>query len=74
MAGDAMVVNGRVQPFHEVEPRRYRLRVLNAANARFFRLGLSNGALSCRSARIRDCFPPRFGSPLFSSPPGNGPI
>jgi spore coat protein A, manganese oxidase len=42
--GDAMVVNGRVQPFHEVEPRRYRLRVLNAANARFFRLGLSNGA------------------------------
>ncbi len=44
VAGDAMVVNGRVQPFFEVEPRRYRLRVLNAANARFFRLGLSNGA------------------------------
>jgi spore coat protein A len=44
VVGDAMVVNGRVQPFFEVEPRRYRLRVLNAANARFFRLGLSNGA------------------------------
>ena len=44
VVGDAMVVNGRVQPFYEVEPRRYRLRVLNAANARFFRLGLSNGA------------------------------
>jgi spore coat protein A, manganese oxidase len=44
VAGDAMVVNGMVQPFYEVEPRRYRLRVLNAANARFFRLGLSNGA------------------------------
>jgi spore coat protein A len=44
VAGDAMVVNGRVQPFHVVEPRRYRLRVLNAANGRFFRLGLSNGA------------------------------
>ncbi len=43
VAGDAMVVNGRVQPFCEVEPRRYRLRVLNAANARFFRLGLSDG-------------------------------
>ena len=42
--GDAMIVNGRVQPFFEVEPRRYRLRVLNAANARFFRLGLSNSA------------------------------
>ncbi len=35
---------GRVQPFHEVEPRRYRLRLLNAANGRFFRLQLSNGA------------------------------
>src|ERR1700677_4717451 len=44
VAGDAMVVNGRVQPFHEVEPRRYRLRVLNAANGRFFRLGFSHGA------------------------------
>jgi spore coat protein A len=44
VVGDAMLVNGRVQPFHEVQPRRYRLRVLNAANARFFRLGLSNGA------------------------------
>jgi spore coat protein A, manganese oxidase len=44
VVGDAMVVNGMVQPFYEVEPRRYRLRVLNAANARFFRLGLSNGA------------------------------
>jgi spore coat protein A len=43
VAGDAMVVNGRVQPFHDVEPRRYRLRVLNAANGRFFRLGLSTG-------------------------------
>jgi spore coat protein A, manganese oxidase len=42
--GDAMLVNGRVQPFHTVEPRRYRLRILNAANGRFFRLGLSNGA------------------------------
>jgi spore coat protein A len=43
VVGDAMLVNGRVQPFCEVEPRRYRLRVLNAANARFFRLGLSHG-------------------------------
>jgi spore coat protein A len=42
--GDAMLVNGRVQPFHPVEPRRYRLRILNAANSRFFNLGMSNGA------------------------------
>jgi spore coat protein A len=44
VAGDAMVVNGRVRPFHEVEARRYRLRLLNAANGRFFRPSLSNGA------------------------------
>jgi spore coat protein A len=40
---DTMLVNGRVFPFLEVEPRRYRLRVVNAANARFFYLSLSNG-------------------------------
>jgi spore coat protein A, manganese oxidase len=40
---DAMLVNGRLYPFLEVEPRRYRLRVVNAANARFFYLSLSNG-------------------------------
>jgi spore coat protein A, manganese oxidase len=44
VVGDAMVVNGNVQPFYEVEARRYRLRILNAANTRFFRLGLSNGS------------------------------
>lgn len=41
--GDAMVVNGKVQPYHNVEPRRYRLRIANTANSRFFALSLSNG-------------------------------
>lgn len=41
--GDAMVVNGKVRPYHEVEPRRYRLRITNTANSRFFSLSLSNG-------------------------------
>jgi spore coat protein A len=40
--GDAMLVNGKLLPYHEVEPRIYRLRVMNGSNARFFRLGLSN--------------------------------
>ena len=40
--GDAILVNGKVLPFHEVEPRLYRLRLLNAANSRFFTLALSN--------------------------------
>jgi spore coat protein A len=45
--GDAMLVNGRTWPFLQVEPRRYRFRVVNAANARFVRMGLvdaSSGA------------------------------
>lgn len=33
-------VNGVLRPFHTVAPRRYRLRILNAANARTFRLAL----------------------------------
>jgi spore coat protein A len=36
--GDLPVVNGAIYPYLEVEPRRYRLRVLNGANARFFNL------------------------------------
>jgi spore coat protein A len=41
--GDAMIVNGKVQPYHDVEPRRYRLRIANTANSRFFSLAFSNG-------------------------------
>lgn len=40
--GDAMMVNGKVRPYCEVEPRRYRLRIANTANSRFFSLSLSN--------------------------------
>ncbi len=41
--GDAMVVNGKVRPYHHVEPRKYRLRIANTANSRFFSLSFSNG-------------------------------
>jgi spore coat protein A, manganese oxidase len=37
------VVNGKVWPYLDVEPRRYRFRFLNACNARFLNLRLSNG-------------------------------
>ena len=40
--GDAILVNGKLFPYLEVEPRRYRFRVLNGANARFFHLSLGN--------------------------------
>ena len=38
--GDTMLMNGVVYPHVDVEPRRYRLRILNACNARFCRLQL----------------------------------
>ena len=40
MFGDTMLVNGTVQPHLSVEPRRYRLRILNATQARFLNLQL----------------------------------
>jgi spore coat protein A, manganese oxidase len=42
--GDVMLVNGKVWPFLEVEPRMYRLRILNGCNARI--LGLDIGGPS----------------------------
>lgn len=41
--GDTILVNGKVWPHFEVEPRKYRLRILNGSNARFYRLRLSDG-------------------------------
>jgi spore coat protein A len=40
--GNVMLVNGKAFPFLDVEPRKYRFRVLNAANGRFFNLSLAN--------------------------------
>lgn len=42
--GNTLVVNGRTWPYLEVEPRRYRLRLLNGCNARFLILKLSDGS------------------------------
>jgi spore coat protein A, manganese oxidase len=42
--GNAILVNGKLFPYHEVEPRRCRFRVLNASNARIYRLSLSENA------------------------------
>ena len=38
--GDVIVVNGKSWPYLDVEPRRYRFRFLNGANARFFQMRL----------------------------------
>ncbi|MGH9564647.1 MAG: multicopper oxidase family protein [Candidatus Angelobacter sp.] len=38
--GDTMLVNGKIWPVLDVEPRRYRFRMLNACNARFLNMRL----------------------------------
>ena len=38
--GDVILVNGKVWPYLNVEPRKYRFRILEGANARFFSLAL----------------------------------
>ena len=42
--GNAILVNGKLFPFLEVEARKYRFRVLNASNGRFYNLSFENGA------------------------------
>jgi spore coat protein A len=38
--GDTMLVNGKVWPFLEIEPRMYRFRILNGCNARILNLDI----------------------------------
>jgi spore coat protein A len=39
--GDTVLVNGKVWPYLEVEPRTYRFRIVNGSNARFYHLVLN---------------------------------
>jgi spore coat protein A, manganese oxidase len=41
--GDAIVVNGKVWPYLDVEPRKYRFRIVNGSNSRFYDLTLIPG-------------------------------
>jgi spore coat protein A, manganese oxidase len=43
--GDVMLVNGKVWPFLEVEPRLYRFRVLNGCNARILNLDIGGARM-----------------------------
>jgi len=70
--GQVILVNGKAWPYLEVEPRQYRLRLLNASNSRFYRLSVggrwpfpvtqigSDGGFLCR--------PHRLDGPLVLSP------
>jgi spore coat protein A len=42
--GEAILANGRLFPYYDVQPCQYRLRLLNASNSRFYYLSLSNNA------------------------------
>jgi len=42
--GDCMTVNLAFRPYFEVERRKYRFRILNAAVARFFKIALANAS------------------------------
>lgn len=48
--GNTMVVNGRTWPYLEVEPRRYRFRLLNGCNSRFLILKMVFDPLAARPA------------------------
>ncbi|HEX7795257.1 MAG TPA: multicopper oxidase [Vicinamibacterales bacterium] len=39
--GEHILVNGKIWPFLTVEPRKYRFRILNASNSRFYRLAFA---------------------------------
>ena len=41
--GEVPLVNGKIFPYFEVEPRKYRFRVLNGANGRYYRMSLPDG-------------------------------
>ncbi|NRA01400.1 MAG: multicopper oxidase domain-containing protein, partial [Myxococcales bacterium] len=45
--GDLFIVNGKVQPYLNVQRRKYRFRLLNAGNARIFELRLSSRKKMC---------------------------
>ena len=40
--GNALLVNGKLLPYLDVEPRKYRFRLMNGSNGRFYRFSLSS--------------------------------
>src|SRR6185295_1763482 len=42
--GDVMTVNLAYKPYFEVEPRKYRFRLLNGSVSRFFKIALANAS------------------------------
>lgn len=49
---DTFSVNGQILPYFEVEPRKYRFRLLNAAVSRNFNITLKDGGNSSSALRF----------------------
>jgi spore coat protein A len=47
--GNAILVNGKLFPYLDVEPRRYRFRLLNGSNARTYHLAFANSSADSNS-------------------------
>ena len=56
VSGNAILANGKLFPYLEVEPRKYRFRVLNASNARFYHLSLLRKTSDGESSDSRATF------------------
>ncbi len=69
--GDVMLVNGKVWPFLDVEPRLYRFRILNGCNARIMSVHLPGARLwqIGAEAACGTC-PSRCGTSCSSRPSG----
>ena len=51
--GDVILVNGKVWPYLNVEPRKYRFRILEGSNARFYSLALAHRQSGARGPAFR---------------------
>ena len=69
--GDVVLVNGAPWPVHEVDAARYRLRLLNASNARRFRWRCSPRCRWSRSAPTVGCWPRRCRTSSWTSRPAS---
>jgi spore coat protein A, manganese oxidase len=59
--GKTILVNGKVWPFVGVEPRKYRFRILNGSNSRFYRLRLDRDQLMFQVGTDRGLLPHPIG-------------
>lgn len=68
--GDAILVNGKIFPYLDVSARKYRFRVLNASNARFFHLSFANGATFSQIGTDQGLLPAPIPLKAFMIAPG----